>query len=683
MNSEVTTEVTSEVTREVTSLPNNQSHIGEIAMKALKATITVGETIGEMLPLAAVTCKLASEIIKMVELAQRHKKVCKDLSNRIHKATIKIQENSPTKDASRTIQESYEEYKKVLEEASDYIRDLIRPGEFSQKTLGRIKSFLGSKDMVEYHTDLVQRLDAAIQDLQLDYALDTNKKVTCMKDKVDEIDSNIEKVISVKDTVEKIDSNTKKVLAQLAMLTKGAKFRGYRIYIDPSRVKDNGDDTEIKGETKIIKKMLYNCVAVAVYKVQTKDNAQAERQAMILKELSACEHIENFQGLMEKNKELYVVTRWAANYDLEKYLRSDVEISWEQKLKFAKGVAAALTFCHEADIFHHDVKSANVLLDEHLNVKLSNFDMARRFNEETTSLSDQIKSIRWTAPEKLKNPCVPYSKEMDVYSFAIVMWEIATRKEPFHQIADDIKVSDKIKNGERPSPIPNDIMPEYEDIMKCSWVESFRRRPDMCAISDELHELCTTSTLPESKKFDFKAQINDDEPVKPHTRPEWKDVTISLTSKNYKVAIEGLELYAQSNAKEAYLAKYYAGKLLYEGHHGVTKDEFKALIYLREAADNLSGSKFSEVTPMAQYLYADLCLKGEERYDRENGLKYLEMAVKASEKNALFLYGTILWNGEHGFQIDSVKAREMFKLSKSRKAREMLKIIEAEKKVTA
>ncbi|CAG8645345.1 10004_t:CDS:2, partial [Ambispora gerdemannii] len=555
----------------------------------------------------------------------------------------------------------------ILEEAAKYIRDLIKPGTFSQKTLKRFKSFLGSKDMLEYYDYLVQRLDAAIQELQLDCALDTNQKVTCINNTVNEVDSNVKKLL------------------KLAMVTKGADIREENIYVDPSKVEDD-DEMETRGKTKRIKKMMYNgCVAVAVYKAQNIDKTRAVRQATILKELSACENIERFQGLMEKN-ELYVVTEWAANYDLEKYLhRSDIEILWDQKLKFAEGIAAALTFCHEADIFHHDVKS--------------NFDMARFSNDATTSLTGQMKSIRWTAPEKLKNPCVPYSKEMDVYSFAIVMWEIATRKEPFYEINSDIEVSEKVKNDKlRPSPIPNDIIPEYENIMKKSWVESFRSRPTMYQISSEFHGFCkrykaqrnnslfslqrydsnaSLSRTLSGKKFDFKAQINDDEPVKPHTRPAWKDITTALTSKNYKVAIEGLEQYAQSDAKEADLAKYYAGKLLYEGHHGVPKDEFQALIYLRDAAIRLPASSYSKFTPMAQYLYADVCLKGE-LYDRENGIRYLEMAVDASEKNALYLYGTILWNGEHGLQINNTKAKEMFKLSKSRgneKAGDMLKLI--------
>ncbi|CAG8687015.1 8135_t:CDS:2, partial [Ambispora gerdemannii] len=293
------------------------------------------------------------------------------------------------------------------------------------------------------------------------------------------------------------------------------------------------------------------------------------------------------------------------------------------------------------DIFHHDVKSANILIDKDLNVKLSNFDLARFSDELTTSLSGQMKSIRWTAPEKLNATYVAYSREMDVYSFAIVMWEIAARKEPFYQISDNIEVSEKIKKGDRPSPNPNDIMPEYQRIMELGWAQSFRFRPTMQQIIHELHMLYK----PVKTKYEKIKQIKSE---KSYTLPPWKDVTTAINKKNYEEAIEGLELYVKSDTKEAYLARYYAGKLLYEGHDSVPPDEFQAMVYLREAADHLPASNF---TPLAQYLYAHICLNGT-HYDQDNGIRYLRMAVRASEKNALFLYGNILFNGEHGEQIN-------------------------------
>ncbi|CAG8571281.1 10269_t:CDS:2, partial [Ambispora gerdemannii] len=358
MTSKVTWDATREVTREVNT-SSSSSHISEIAITTIKATIAIGE----MLPFAAAACQIAKKIVEMVETAQRHKEVCKDLSERIKRTTKRIEANPPTKDSSIMIQVSYQSYKQILDEAAQYIRDLIKPGTFSQKTLRRIKSLVKSKDMLEYHADLIGRLDAAIQDLQLDLAFDTNKKVNELTVKMDQnLDISHENLDYARETsfeVKKMAAKMEVVsnFAQLAMLTKGADFKEESIYVDPSSVEEDDDDPVIRGKTKRIKKMLFNGKdEVAVRKVQPSDKHKALRQAMILNRLGACKNIESFKGLMKKSEEIYVVTEWTENYDLEKYLHSNVEISLKQKLKFAEGIAAALTYCHKADIFHHDVK---------------------------------------------------------------------------------------------------------------------------------------------------------------------------------------------------------------------------------------------------------------------------------------------------------------------------------------
>ncbi|CAG8621843.1 8489_t:CDS:2, partial [Ambispora gerdemannii] len=333
----------------------NTSSSSSLAITTLKATIDVGE----MLLSAVAACQIAKKIVEMVENAQRHKEICRDLSERIKKATKSIEANPPTKDSSIMIQVSYQSYKQILDEAAQYIRDLIKPGTFSQKTLRRIKSLVKAKDMLEYHADLIGRLDAAIQDLQLDLAFDTNQKVNEVNSKMDQSlfisHENLgyarETSLEVKKIAAKIDAVSN--FAQLAMLTKGADFKEESIYVDPSSLEED-DDTEIRGK---IKKMLFNEKdEVAVRKVLTNDKPRVVRQAMILNRLGACGNIESFKGLMKKGEEIYVVTEWTENYDLERYLHSNVEISWKQKLKFAEGIAAALTYCHKADIFHHDVK---------------------------------------------------------------------------------------------------------------------------------------------------------------------------------------------------------------------------------------------------------------------------------------------------------------------------------------
>ena len=48
--------------------------------------------------------------------------------------------------------------------------------------------------------------------------------------------------------------------------------------------------------------------------------------------------------------------------------------------------------------------------------------------------SQKIDNYPYTAPEAMKASLIPYSKEIDVYSFGILFWEILTGKTPFQEL---------------------------------------------------------------------------------------------------------------------------------------------------------------------------------------------------------------------------------------------------------
>ncbi|CAG8572196.1 13476_t:CDS:1 [Ambispora leptoticha] len=93
---------------------------------------------------------------------------------------------------------------------------------------------------------------------------------------------------------------------------------------------------------------------------------------------------------------------------------------------------------------------------------------------------------------------------------------------------------------------------------------------------------------------------------------------------------------------------YLAGTFLMDKREGVLQDELDAIKYLRQVSDDLPVGTY---TAAAQYLYARACL---------NGLEYLEEAVKARDKNALFWYADILLNGEHDVPIDIKDAERYY-----------------------
>ena len=115
-------------------------------------------------------------------------------------------------------------------------------------------------------------------------------------------------------------------------------------------------------------------------------------------------------------------------------------------------------------------------------------------------------TIAWMAPEVIKG--VEYSQKCDVYSWAVILWEMLTRKIPFegktwYQVMFAVAMSDQ-----RP---PEDDMSEcylpLQQLVKQSWQKNVEARPRMKEIVDSL------VTLANNIKNAYCKQISDENPA--------------------------------------------------------------------------------------------------------------------------------------------------------------------------
>ncbi|KAL3928934.1 MAG: hypothetical protein SGBAC_012428 [Bacillariaceae sp.] len=108
-------------------------------------------------------------------------------------------------------------------------------------------------------------------------------------------------------------------------------------------------------------------------------------------------------------------------------------------LHIIKDIAHGVRFLHSSNppLIHGDLKSGNILIDSKFRAKLADFGMAKRSQRTVTG------TPLWMAPELLskKSPNTPKS---DMYSVGVILNEIVSRKEPFHETTDDLSV---ILNG--------------------------------------------------------------------------------------------------------------------------------------------------------------------------------------------------------------------------------------------
>ena len=169
---------------------------------------------------------------------------------------------------------------------------------------------------------------------------------------------------------------------------------------------------------------------------------------------------------------------------LYRFLRDDkkhrIQISMNMCVKFAIDIARGVKYLHDrCNIIQRDLKSRNILVDESLNAKVTDFGLSRRKKKDDTSTNmTACGTPAWTAPEIIK--CLEYTEKVDVYSFGILMWELLTREEPYVRDKDlkGIQIAyAAAEQGLRPK-IPPFTPEGYSQLMQQCWAQNPDARPE-------------------------------------------------------------------------------------------------------------------------------------------------------------------------------------------------------------
>ena len=142
------------------------------------------------------------------------------------------------------------------------------------------------------------------------------------------------------------------------------------------------------------------------------------------------------------------------------------DISWEQRYRIGLDVAEGLSYLHDRDIVHGDLKSENILLDRNGRAKVTDFGTSALKSEESTH-GTWGGTYCWAAPETFlteKN-----SKAADVYSYGMVLWQLGTRKNPFETVIGLLQICKHITAGNL-EVISADTPPQLRKVIEKCWL---------------------------------------------------------------------------------------------------------------------------------------------------------------------------------------------------------------------
>ena len=205
--------------------------------------------------------------------------------------------------------------------------------------------------------------------------------------------------------------------------------------------------------------------------------------ANIMRQLGEHPHIVSFCGYIYRSVDTIIVMQLVKNGSLYDHLHSKGnKPSLQQSLSWAKQITYAMSFLHSKEIAHLDLKSSNVLLSDSMEALICDFGTSRKL--EQTTVSHEAGTRRWMAPEIARRGVL--NKACDVYSFAMVLWELVEHRIPFFEIKEEMQVSMKAMKGVRPS--IGKTWPEYlAELVQVCWDDNPQKRPKFVDITQSLN----------------------------------------------------------------------------------------------------------------------------------------------------------------------------------------------------
>ncbi|KAG7621203.1 Protein kinase-like domain superfamily [Arabidopsis suecica] len=245
-------------------------------------------------------------------------------------------------------------------------------------------------------------------------------------------------------------------------------------------------------------------------------------------------------GYCDEGQHLVLIYEYMSNGNLKQHLSGECSsspLSWENRLRIAAETAQGLEYLHigcKPPMIHRDIKSMNILLDNHFQAKLGDFGLSRSFpvGSETHVSTNVAGSPGYLDPEYYRTNWL--TEKSDVFSFGVVLLEIITSQPVIDQTREKSHIGKwvgfKLTNGDIKNIVDPSMNGDYDSSSLWKALElamscvspSSSGRPNMSQVANELQEclLSENSRKGGRRDVDSKSSLEQNTSFGPEHIPD-------------------------------------------------------------------------------------------------------------------------------------------------------------------
>ncbi|KAG0224537.1 hypothetical protein BGW42_005056 [Actinomortierella wolfii] len=417
--------------------------------------------------LLATALQRAATINNVAMAAQSNKKSCMAMNHRIQianefiKAAYQRMKEAPMKTPPLAISDiALTNYCALLDRMKEFLITMSK-----RKPMSKLFYALRFRDEFDAH---MREFDVAVLELNLGIALRTEAQLETDRDALEEDMSELK--IFRKELQNGIDNLGGQLAVIRQMIARNQPMEDIlaAVEIDYREILEINPPETRRGRTFPVHKRSWLAQEVAEkplgYFGSQDMLDMLKNEVAILKKLDRCNYIVKFMGVTNRNNHMSIIMEWLPGGDL----------------------ATALS---KVGIIHKNLRAKNVVLTRFNQAKITNFRQSRLESAATRPMSDPFSFVRWLAPEKMMPKETRYGPECDIYSFGMLLFEIASNHIPFKNYRDR-ELPELIVLKDYYETVPEGTPTEYANIMSACWSHDSKLRPTISQVLLILRDAC-------------------------------------------------------------------------------------------------------------------------------------------------------------------------------------------------